>query len=151
MEAVREMIHDKDLPMHLWDEALRTAVYVQNRISQCALGNKTPKEMFTSENPKVSHLNIFRCHVYLHVPKEKRSKLDSSGKKGIFVGCSKDSKAYKMYILGFFQIDINRDVTFNEDSTFIKSRKIFANEDHEEEEEDPITTGGTIPQVRNIE
>ena len=56
-----------------------------------------------------------------------------------------------MYIPGFFQIDISRDVTFDEDSTFIKSRKIFANEDHEEEDEDPITTEGTIPQVRNIE
>ena len=32
--------------------------------------------MFTGENPEVSHLNIFGCHVYLHVPKEKRSKLD---------------------------------------------------------------------------
>ena len=42
--------------------------------------------MVTGENPEVSHLKIFGCLVYLHVPKEKRSKLDSSGKKGIFVG-----------------------------------------------------------------
>ena len=30
MEAAREMLHDQDLPMHLWAEASRTAVYVQN-------------------------------------------------------------------------------------------------------------------------
>ena len=30
MEAVKAMIHDQDLPMHLWAEAAGTAVYVQN-------------------------------------------------------------------------------------------------------------------------
>ena len=28
MEAAREMLHDQDLPMHLWAEAASTAVYV---------------------------------------------------------------------------------------------------------------------------
>jgi transposase len=28
MEAVKAMIHDQDLPMHLWAEATKTAVYV---------------------------------------------------------------------------------------------------------------------------
>jgi transposase InsO family protein len=27
MEAVKTMIHDQDLPMHLWDEATRTIIY----------------------------------------------------------------------------------------------------------------------------
>ena len=71
MEAVKSMIHDQDLPMHLWVEAARTTVYVQNIISHSALGNKTPKEMFTSEKPEVIHLKIFGLPVYIHVPKEK--------------------------------------------------------------------------------
>ena len=41
MEAVKAMIHDQDLPMHLWVEAVRTTVYVQNRISHSDFGNKT--------------------------------------------------------------------------------------------------------------
>ena len=77
MEAVKAMIHDQDLPMYLWVEAAPTAVYVQNRISHSALGNKTQEEMFSGERPKVSHLKIFGCPVYIHIPKEKRSKLDS--------------------------------------------------------------------------
>ena len=44
--------------------------------------------MFTGENPEVSHIKIFGYHVYLHVPKEKISKLDPSRKKGILVGCT---------------------------------------------------------------
>ena len=94
MEAMKAMIHDQDLPMYLWAEAARTAVYVQNRISHSALGNKTPKEMFSEENLEVSHLKIFGFPVYIHIPKEKRSKLDPSGKKGLFVGYSEKPKAY---------------------------------------------------------
>ena len=80
--------------MYLWEEASKTIVYVQNIISHSTLGNKTLEEMFTGENPKVSHLNIFGCLVYIHIPKEKRSKLDPSGKKGLFVGYSEQSNIY---------------------------------------------------------
>jgi hypothetical protein len=47
----------------------------------------------------------------MHVPKEKRSKFDPSGKKGIFVGYSETSKAYRVYILGHQQFEISRVVT----------------------------------------
>ena len=49
MEAMKSMIHDQDLPMHLWDEATRTTIYVHNIISHSALGNKTPEDMFTGK------------------------------------------------------------------------------------------------------
>ena len=101
MEAVKFMIHDQDIPIYLWEEAAITTIYVQNRISHIALGNKTPEEMFSEENPEVSHLKIFGCPVYIHIPKEKISKLDPPGKKGLFVGYSEQSKAYQIYILGY--------------------------------------------------
>ena len=88
MDAARAMLHDQDLPMHLWAEAAKTTVYVQNRTSHRVLENKTPKEVFSGKKPEVSHLRIFGCPVYIHIPKEKRTKLDPSGKKGIFVGYS---------------------------------------------------------------
>ena len=43
MEVMKTMIHDQDLPMHLWDEATRTTIYVQIRLSHSALGFKTPE------------------------------------------------------------------------------------------------------------
>ena len=86
MEAMKTMIHDQDLPIHLWVKAARTTVYVQNRISHSALGFKTPEEMFTGKKPKVSHLKIFGCLVFVHIPKEKRTKLNPSRNKGIFIG-----------------------------------------------------------------
>ena len=94
--------------------------------------------MFTGEKPKVSHLKIFGCPIYIHVPKEKRSKLYLLGKKQIFFGYNDRSKAYRVYIPGYCQIEINREVTFYEDATFSKSKKNHADEDHEEEHEAPI-------------
>ena len=76
MEVARAMFHDQDLPMHLWVEAVRTAVYVQNRTPHRVLENKTPEEVFFDKKPKVNHLRIFGCPMYIHIPKEERTKLD---------------------------------------------------------------------------
>ena len=63
--------------------------------------------------------------------KEKKEKLDPSGKKGIFVGYFESSKAYIIHFPGFKKIDISRDVRFDEDSAYNKSRKRLV-EDPEE-------------------
>ena len=96
MEAVKTMIHDEDLPMHLWAEAARTTIYLKDRLSHSALGFKIPEEMYTGKKPEVSHLKIFDFLVYVHMPKEKRNKLDTSRKKGIFVGYCEVSKAFRI-------------------------------------------------------
>ena len=103
--------------MNLWVEAARTMMYVQNRTPHRVLENKTPEEVFSDKKLEVSHLKIFSCPVYIHIPKEKRTKLDPSGKKGIFVGYFESSKDYRIYFSGFKKIDISMDVTFDEDST----------------------------------
>ena len=61
--------------------------------------------------------------MYIHIPKKKRTKLDPSGNKGIFVGYSESSKAYRIYFPGYKNIDISQDVTFDEDTAYNKSRK----------------------------
>jgi hypothetical protein len=122
MEVVKTMIHDQDLPMCLWTEAAMAAVYVQNRLSHSTLGLNTPEEMYIGKKPEVSHLKIFGCPVFIHIPKEKRNKLEPSGKKGIFAGYCEVSKAFKIYIPGHHHIEISRDVTVDEDATLKKSK-----------------------------
>ena len=109
----------------------QTTVYVQNRTPHRVLENKTPEEVFSGKKLEVSHLRISGCPVYIHIPKEKRTKLDPSGKKGIFVGYFESSKAYRIYFPGFRKIDINRDVTFDEDTAYNKSKKRPAEEPEE--------------------
>ena len=69
--------------------------------------------------------------MYTHIPKEKRTKLNSSRRKGIFMGYSDTSKAYRINFPGFKKININRDVTFDEYLAYIKSKKRPV-EDYEE-------------------
>ena len=63
------MLHDQELPMHLWAEAVRTAMYVQNRTPHRVLNNKTPEEVFFRKKPELSHLRIFGYPVYIHILK----------------------------------------------------------------------------------
>ena len=87
--------------------------------------------MYTGNKPKVSHLKIFECPVYVHITKDKRTKLDPSGKKGIFIGYCEVSKSLRIYISGFNHIDIRRDVTFDEETTLKNSRRCQLEEVHE--------------------
>jgi hypothetical protein len=119
--------------MCLWAEAAMAVVYVQNRLPQSALGLKTLEEMFTGKKPEVSHLKIFGCPVFIHIPKEKRNKLEPSGKKGIFVGYYEVSKAFRIYIPGHRHIEISRDMTFDEDASLKKSKLYQLEEVYEEE------------------
>ena len=82
----------------------------------------------------VGHLRIFGCPVYIHVPKEKRYKLEPSSKKGIFVGYSETSKAYQIYIPGQRYIEVSRDVTFHKEVAFRRSREIPLDVGLEEQE-----------------
>ena len=94
---------------------------MKNRLYQSVIGFKTVEEMYTENKLEVRHLNIFGCSVYVHIMKDKRTKLDPSRRKGIFVGYCKVPKSFKIYVLKFHLIDIIRDVTFDEETTLNKS------------------------------
>ena len=68
-EAAKSMLHDQDPSAYLWVEATSTIVYIQNRSSHAVLDEKTPEEVFTGEKPDISHLQIFGCPMYIHIPK----------------------------------------------------------------------------------
>ena len=61
--------------------------------------------------------------MYIHIPKEKRTKIDPLWRKVIFIGYNDTSKAYQIYFLGFRNIDISRDVTFDEYLAYFRSKR----------------------------
>jgi hypothetical protein len=89
--------------------------------------------MLSGKKPEVIHLKIFGCLVFVHILKERRTKLDPSGKKKIVVGQCELSKAFKIYIPGYHHSEINKDVNFDEDATLKKSRRWQLEEVYEEE------------------
>ena len=66
--------------------------------------------------------------------------MEPSRRKGIFVGYSETSKAFRIYIPSFKQIETSRDVTFDEDVAFNKSSRHRAEEVLDEEPEAPRAT-----------
>jgi hypothetical protein len=85
-EATKAMMFDQDLPKSLWVEVTSIAMYIQNRCPHAILKGKTPEDVFSWIKPEVGHLRIFGCLVYIDVPREKRTKMELSGKKGLFWG-----------------------------------------------------------------
>jgi hypothetical protein len=144
VEAARAMLHYQDLPMMLWAEACNSTVYIQNGGPHRILEDKTPEEAFIGVKPKIGHLRIFVCPVYIHVPEEKRMKLEPSRRKVMFVGYSETSKAYQIYIPGQRHVEISWDVRFEEDFAFRRSRETKTGG---EEQEAPKVEESTDPSI----
>ncbi|GKD46821.1 retrovirus-related pol polyprotein from transposon TNT 1-94 [Tanacetum coccineum] len=99
-------------------KAVDCAVYLLNRCPSKSLDNKTPQEAWNGMKPTVSHLRIIRSIAYVHVPSQRRSKLDDRSKKHVFVGYDKQSKGYKLYDRVTRKVVVSRDVEFEEEGSW---------------------------------
>ena len=78
------------------------------------LVKKTPYEAWAGKKPSLSHLRVFGCDAFMHVPKKKTRKLDIKSKKCIFIGYKDGVKGYKLWNLITKKIVYSRDVIFKE-------------------------------------
>ena len=60
---------------------------------------KTPYELWRGKNPIVKYLRIFGSDCYILRDHENLEKIDAKSDKGIFIGYSTSSKAYRVYNL----------------------------------------------------
>ena len=97
MDMVRSMLSsNSNLPKSLWTEALKTSVYILNRVPTKAV-SKTPFELWKGWKPSLNHVRIWGCpsEVRIYNPQEK--KLDPRTISGFFIGYAEKSKGYKFY------------------------------------------------------
>lgn len=97
MDMVRSMLSSNpNLPKSLWTEALKTSVYILNRVPTKAV-SKTPFELWKGWKPSLQHVRIWGCpsEVRIYNPQEK--KLDPRTISGYFIGYAERSKGYKFY------------------------------------------------------
>ncbi len=57
---------------------------------------------------------MFGCIAYVHVPDEKRSKLDPKAEKCIFIGYSLKQKGYRCFNPSTRKLQVSRDVVFDQ-------------------------------------
>ncbi|GIM15146.1 hypothetical protein Vretimale_17958, partial [Volvox reticuliferus] len=127
LEKTRAMLVESELPQQLWAEALATANYLRN-ISPVAGAKVTPHEAFMGTKPDISHLRVFGCAAYAHVPKEKRNKLEPVSRKGIFVGYEHGGH----YRILFDDGSITKHSAVRFDETAIGNSRMDSDDDEEE-------------------
>ena len=91
MEMVRSMISRTNLPGFLWGEALKTGLYILNRVPL------TPFELWTGRKPSLNHLKVWRCPAEVKLYNPTLSKLDSRTTRCYFVSYPEHSKGYRFY------------------------------------------------------
>lgn len=114
VEMTRSMLLDAKLPKKFWAEAVSTAVYLKNRSPSKPLQNMTPYEAWHGCKPNASHIRVFGCDAYAHIPKDERSKFDSKACKCILLGYGQETKGYRLYDPIQRKVLHSRDVQFNE-------------------------------------
>jgi len=100
VEMARTMMRHKDVDQEYRADAIKTAVYIKNRVTSRALPvGKTPFELWIGNEPKVNHMRVLRstCWVVLH-----KSHIDGTfgdkAARGVFLGYPDGSKAYKVIL-----------------------------------------------------
>ncbi|KAF1332521.1 reverse transcriptase, partial [Globisporangium splendens] len=117
VESARCMIERAGLSKRYWGEAVTTAAFLRNRCPTRATGHdKSPHEVWTQKKPLLKNLKVFGCHAYVHVPSEKRSKLDARSVLCRFLGYSDHEKTYRFEELSSSRIVVSRDMQFMEDT-----------------------------------
>ncbi|CAI5993872.1 unnamed protein product [Closterium sp. NIES-65] len=114
-EGARTLLGRAGLPDPFWVTALRQVALVKNRVL-ATVGDKqwVPYTKWYGSAPAVNMLRAFRCMVVFHVPKEKRGKLEASGRWGVHLGLAKDHKGWLIWDLTSQQLTVSRDVKFLE-------------------------------------
>lgn len=112
------MLKAKCLPESFWAEAVHTAAYLLNQSPTSSLRSMTPLEAWSGWKPKVTHLKVFGSIAYVHVPSQKRQKLDDNSTKCIFVGYSIETKGYRLYDPLTKTLIVSRDVIFDEQNAW---------------------------------
>ncbi|CAI7762247.1 unnamed protein product [Closterium sp. NIES-53] len=110
-EGARTLLRCKGLPDPFWVTALRQVALVKNRVL-ATVGDKqwVPYTKWYGCAPADNMLRAYGCMVVFHVPKEKRGKLEASGRWGVHLGLAKDHKGWLIWDLIRQQLTVSRDV-----------------------------------------
>lgn len=98
VELARTMLSDSYLQKYFWEDAVSTIFYVCNQVIIRPILKKTPYELFKGRKSNIVPFHIFGCKCFiLNNEKDNLNKFDEKSDKGIFLGFSLTSKAYKIY------------------------------------------------------
>jgi hypothetical protein len=125
------MLAEFNLEKKYWGEATNTACYLINRLPSSSI-DTTPYEKWFREKPKYDQLKVFGCKAMVHIPKEKRRKLDEKSRALFFVGYAENQKGWRFLDTSTNKIIISRDAKFFEEELYAKKSDIVVNKKPEQ-------------------
>ena len=150
LDMVRSMLSSSKLPKFLWTEALKTAVYILNRVPTKAI-LKTPFELLKCWKPSLRHMRFWGCSSKVRIYNPQEKKLDPMTISGYFIGYAEKSKGYRFYCSSHnTRIAESRNVKFLEYDLVSGSdqfRNIVSNIDHTESQ--PSTSSNRLFIIHN--
>lgn len=110
IETARTMLCSSKLPISLWGEAVLTAVYLRNLVTNKRCGDKTPFELFHGKAPDYSNLIEFGKELQALDTKKGLSKFSSKTKDVYMVGYGERINVYRVYNGKTHDVELTSDV-----------------------------------------
>ena len=114
-EMITCMLSDAKLPKSFWAEAMHTTIDLIIISPSVLLDGDVPKRVWTGKNVSYKYLRVFGCRAYVHIPKNKRSKLDDKAKECIFLGYRHEEFGYWLWDPVARKLIRSRDIVFLKD------------------------------------
>lgn len=116
--SLLDMLHCKPNQTDVWDESVSTSNYLHNRMYSTSGNMKDMKPFMAFRRTKVelSHLFVFWCKSYVHVPNLNRDgKLCDQSVPGILVGY-RPGNLYRVLVSSEngLQVMVSKDVRFDD-------------------------------------
>ncbi|CAI7835538.1 unnamed protein product [Closterium sp. NIES-53] len=119
IEGGRTLLVDSGLPLWFWPLAIRHATVIKNWVLTHVGGQHwVPMEKWSGKKALVDMLRLFGCMGLVHVPKEKRDKLQAAAVWAVHLGLARGSKGWLMWDPKSNTIFTTRDAKFMEGLMF---------------------------------
>lgn len=99
MQKYRSFIIGSRLGKEFWVEVADTSCYLVNGSPSSMLDDKHPYEVWTRKKPYHTHLKIFGCDAYVHIPNENITKFYRKFERCTIIGYKDGLKGYNLWNL----------------------------------------------------
>ena len=124
INGAEAMWHYTGLSNSFWILAVKAKVHTYIITLIVRAGYKTPTELFQGVKPNISHLWVFGCQAWVHVLKNKRSKLELKSQEIIFISYKLGSKGYQFWDAAHQHFKSSHDMKFKESIFPVKEKSL---------------------------
>ncbi|MBW0473092.1 hypothetical protein O181_012807 [Austropuccinia psidii MF-1] len=105
VNKARCLLEDSSLPLSCWDEAVNTAVYLENLTPKSAISFEEPFKRWHHRELSLNHLHPFGCQV-IYYNKYINGKVLDRGVKGTFLGYGEGHQSFQILDMEVGPLDL---------------------------------------------